>query len=103
MPGRNAGLGMLMAVLSAALVGVCCLSLSSFRTFIGLEVSAGHFQLLELVSEVDRVLEEFDLPTFYKVRCLPLTSLPVQRCQLVPCERAMKCSPQINRSREVRL
>ncbi|KAM9625947.1 U6 snRNA phosphodiesterase 1 isoform 2-T2 [Morphnus guianensis] len=36
------------------------------RTFIGLEVSAGHFQLLELVSEVDRVLEEFDLPTFYK-------------------------------------
>ncbi|KAM9508057.1 U6 snRNA phosphodiesterase 1 isoform 2-T2 [Guaruba guarouba] len=36
------------------------------RTFIGLEVTAGHFQLLELVSEVDRVLEEFDLPTFYK-------------------------------------
>ncbi|NWI21003.1 USB1 phosphodiesterase, partial [Crypturellus soui] len=36
------------------------------RTFIGLEVSTGHFQLLELVSEVDRVMEEFDLPTFYK-------------------------------------
>ncbi|XP_015495006.1 U6 snRNA phosphodiesterase isoform X1 [Parus major] len=36
------------------------------RTFIGLEVSAGHFHLLELVSEVDGVLEEFDLPTFYK-------------------------------------
>ncbi|NXP12119.1 USB1 phosphodiesterase, partial [Thinocorus orbignyianus] len=36
------------------------------RTFIGLEISAGHFQLLELVSEVDRVLEEFDLPVFYK-------------------------------------
>ncbi|NXJ82640.1 USB1 phosphodiesterase, partial [Trogon melanurus] len=36
------------------------------RTFLGLEVSTGHFQLLELVSEVDRVLEEFDLPTFYK-------------------------------------
>ncbi|NXX83477.1 USB1 phosphodiesterase, partial [Urocolius indicus] len=36
------------------------------RTFIGLEVSSGHFQLLELVSEVDRVLEEFDLPKFYK-------------------------------------
>ncbi|XP_033928478.1 U6 snRNA phosphodiesterase 1 isoform X2 [Melopsittacus undulatus] len=36
------------------------------RTFIGLEVTAGHFQLLELVSEVDRVLEEFALPTFYK-------------------------------------
>ncbi|XP_061863699.1 U6 snRNA phosphodiesterase 1 isoform X2 [Colius striatus] len=40
------------------------------RTFIGLEVSAGHFQLLELVSEVDRVLEEFDLPTFYKLEKL---------------------------------
>ncbi|NWI67256.1 USB1 phosphodiesterase, partial [Todus mexicanus] len=39
---------------------------SKTRTFIGLEISAGHFQLLELVSEVDRVLEEFDLPTFYK-------------------------------------
>ncbi|NXC50728.1 USB1 phosphodiesterase, partial [Penelope pileata] len=36
------------------------------RTFVGLEVSAGHFQLLELVSEVDKVMEEFDLPTFYK-------------------------------------
>ncbi|CAN8187018.1 unnamed protein product [Coccothraustes coccothraustes] len=36
------------------------------RTFIGLEVSAGHFQLLELVSEVDSILKEFDLPTFYK-------------------------------------
>ena len=68
-----------------------------------MEVSAGHFQLLELVSEVDRVLEEFDLPTFYKVRGLPLTFLPVQRCQLVLCEGSLKCSPQINRSREVRL
>ncbi|OXB76085.1 UNVERIFIED_CONTAM: hypothetical protein H355_000184 [Colinus virginianus] len=36
------------------------------RTFVGLEVSAGHFQLLELVSEVDKVMEEFDLPVFYK-------------------------------------
>ncbi|NWX91654.1 USB1 phosphodiesterase, partial [Nothoprocta pentlandii] len=36
------------------------------RTFIGLEVSTGHFQLLELVSEVDKVMDEFDLPTFYK-------------------------------------
>lgn len=66
LPGRNAGLSMLMAVPSAARKGACCLSLSFFRTFIGLEVSTGHFQLLELVSEVDRVLEEFDLPTFYK-------------------------------------
>ena len=63
---------MLAAVLAAAWKGACRLSLSLFRTFIGLEVSAGHFQLLELVSEVDRVLEEFDLPTFYKVRGLPL-------------------------------
>ncbi|XP_038610047.1 U6 snRNA phosphodiesterase [Tachyglossus aculeatus] len=36
------------------------------RTFIGLEVTAGHTQLLQLVSEVNRVMEEFDLPTFYK-------------------------------------
>ncbi|KYO27486.1 U6 snRNA phosphodiesterase isoform A [Alligator mississippiensis] len=36
------------------------------RTFVGLEVSSGHPQLLELVSGVDRVMEEFDLPTFYK-------------------------------------
>ncbi|NXT22382.1 USB1 phosphodiesterase, partial [Syrrhaptes paradoxus] len=56
---------MLPAVLCAARKG-CVLFLLLFRTFIGLEVSAGHFQLLELVSEVDRVLEEFDLPTFYK-------------------------------------
>ncbi|XP_010716315.1 U6 snRNA phosphodiesterase, partial [Meleagris gallopavo] len=36
------------------------------RTFVGLEVSTGHFQLLELVSEVDKVMEEYDLPLFYK-------------------------------------
>ncbi|XP_040536759.1 U6 snRNA phosphodiesterase isoform X10 [Gallus gallus] len=36
------------------------------RTFVGLEVSTGHFQLLELVSEVDKVMEEYDLPVFYK-------------------------------------
>lgn len=37
------------------------------RTFIGLEVSSGHAQFLDLVSEVDRVMEEFDLTTFYQV------------------------------------
>ncbi|XP_075796574.1 U6 snRNA phosphodiesterase 1 isoform X2 [Pelodiscus sinensis] len=36
------------------------------RTFVGLEVSCGHSQLLDLASEVDKVMEEFDLPTFYK-------------------------------------
>ncbi|KAK7804467.1 hypothetical protein U0070_022085 [Myodes glareolus] len=36
------------------------------RTFIGLEVSSGHAQFLDLVSEVDRVMEEFDLTTFYQ-------------------------------------
>ncbi|XP_072492779.1 U6 snRNA phosphodiesterase 1 isoform X2 [Notamacropus eugenii] len=36
------------------------------RTFIGLEVTAGHAEFLDLVSEVDRVMEEFDLATFYK-------------------------------------
>nr|XP_036296533.1 U6 snRNA phosphodiesterase [Pipistrellus kuhlii]KAF6319001.1 U6 snRNA biogenesis phosphodiesterase 1 [Pipistrellus kuhlii] len=36
------------------------------RTFVGLEVTSGHTQFLDLVSEVDRVMEEFDLTTFYK-------------------------------------
>lgn len=36
------------------------------RTFIGLEVSSGHSQLLEFVSEVDKVMEEYNLPLFYK-------------------------------------
>uniref|UniRef100_A0A8C6QSZ7 U6 snRNA phosphodiesterase n=1 Tax=Nannospalax galili TaxID=1026970 RepID=A0A8C6QSZ7_NANGA len=36
------------------------------RTFIGLEVTSGHAQFLDLVSEVDRVMEEFDLTTFYQ-------------------------------------
>lgn len=44
------------------------------RTFVGLEVSSGHPQLLELVSGVDRVMEEFDLPTFYKVTGSPVSS-----------------------------
>lgn len=47
------------------------MSWSLFRTFVGLEVSTGHFQLLELVSEVDKVMEEYDLPIFYKVRPFP--------------------------------
>ncbi|XP_007468364.1 PREDICTED: U6 snRNA phosphodiesterase isoform X2 [Lipotes vexillifer] len=36
------------------------------RTFVGLEVTLGHTQFLDLVSEVDRVMEEFDLTTFYQ-------------------------------------
>ncbi|XP_045674897.1 U6 snRNA phosphodiesterase [Phyllostomus hastatus] len=36
------------------------------RTFVGLEVTYGHAQFLDLVSEVDRVMEEFDLTTFYQ-------------------------------------
>lgn len=36
------------------------------RTFIGLEVSSGHAQFLHMVSEVDRVMKEFDLTTFYQ-------------------------------------
>ncbi|XP_070809253.1 U6 snRNA phosphodiesterase 1 isoform X5 [Pituophis catenifer annectens] len=36
------------------------------RTFVGLEVSSGHSQMLELVSEVDEVMEEFNLMPFYK-------------------------------------
>ncbi|XP_071973052.1 U6 snRNA phosphodiesterase 1 isoform X2 [Engystomops pustulosus] len=36
------------------------------RTFLGLEVVTGHQQLLEVVSEVDKSLQEFDLETFYQ-------------------------------------
>ncbi|XP_067853861.1 U6 snRNA phosphodiesterase 1 [Heptranchias perlo] len=36
------------------------------RTFLGLEVSAGSNYLLELVNEVDKSMEEFDLKTYYK-------------------------------------
>ncbi|KAL6088766.1 hypothetical protein STEG23_028294, partial [Scotinomys teguina] len=36
------------------------------RTFIGLEVSSGHTHFLDMVSAVDRVMEEFDLTTFYQ-------------------------------------
>ncbi|XP_049558817.1 U6 snRNA phosphodiesterase 1 isoform X1 [Orcinus orca] len=36
------------------------------RTFVGLEVTSGHTQFLDLVSEVDRVMKEFDLTTFYQ-------------------------------------
>lgn len=37
------------------------------RTFVGLEVSSGHAQFLDLVSQVDGVMKEFDLTTFYQV------------------------------------
>ncbi|XP_004483006.1 U6 snRNA phosphodiesterase 1 isoform X3 [Dasypus novemcinctus] len=36
------------------------------RTFVGLEITSGHTQCLDLVSEVDRVMEEFNLTTFYQ-------------------------------------
>uniref|UniRef100_A0A8C3X0A4 U6 snRNA phosphodiesterase n=1 Tax=Catagonus wagneri TaxID=51154 RepID=A0A8C3X0A4_9CETA len=36
------------------------------RTFVGLEVTSGHSEFLDLVSGVDRVMEEFDLTTFYE-------------------------------------
>lgn len=42
-------------------------TLASPRTFVGLEVTSGHAQFLDLVSEVDKVMEEFDLTTFYQV------------------------------------
>ncbi|KAG9463939.1 hypothetical protein GDO78_020766 [Eleutherodactylus coqui] len=36
------------------------------RTFLGLEVLSGQQQLLEVVSEVDKSLQEFSLETFYQ-------------------------------------
>ena len=55
------------AVLSQAAFVPLLTPLPLPRTFIGLEVSSGHAQFLDLVSEVDRVMEEFDLTTFYQV------------------------------------
>ncbi|XP_066569939.1 U6 snRNA phosphodiesterase 1 isoform X2 [Amia ocellicauda] len=36
------------------------------RTFLGLEVTTGHSQLLEVVSNIDRTMREFSLSTFYE-------------------------------------
>ncbi|MEQ2276939.1 poly(U)-specific 3'-to-5' RNA exonuclease [Ameca splendens] len=36
------------------------------RTFLGMEVSTGHAQLLDLVRAVDKTMTEFRLDTFYK-------------------------------------
>uniref|UniRef100_A0AAZ1Y2C3 U6 snRNA phosphodiesterase n=1 Tax=Oreochromis aureus TaxID=47969 RepID=A0AAZ1Y2C3_OREAU len=36
------------------------------RTFLGMEVSTGHAQLLDLIRTVDRTMTEFRLETFYK-------------------------------------
>ncbi|KAK0143037.1 U6 snRNA phosphodiesterase [Merluccius polli] len=36
------------------------------RTFLGMEVSAGHAQLLEIMKMVDKTMTEFRLDTFYK-------------------------------------
>ena len=42
----------------------------SVRTFLGMEVSTAHTQLLELVRVVDRTMKDFRLDTFYKVTVL---------------------------------
>lgn len=49
------------------------LSKYSCRTFVGLEVASGHSQMLELVSEVDEVMKEFNLMPFYKVRLVAIS------------------------------
>ncbi|KAJ8343871.1 hypothetical protein SKAU_G00312000 [Synaphobranchus kaupii] len=36
------------------------------RTFLGVEITTGHAQLLEVMRAVDRTMEEFSLSTFYK-------------------------------------
>ncbi|KAK2838460.1 hypothetical protein Q7C36_013274 [Tachysurus vachellii] len=36
------------------------------RTFLGMEISTGHMQLLEVVKSVDKVMEEFNLSTYYE-------------------------------------
>ncbi|KAG7329628.1 hypothetical protein KOW79_007802 [Hemibagrus wyckioides] len=36
------------------------------RTFLSMEISTGHTQLLEVVKRVDKVMEEFNLSTYYE-------------------------------------
>ncbi|KAM9470437.1 U6 snRNA phosphodiesterase 1 isoform 2-T2 [Clarias gariepinus] len=36
------------------------------RTFFGMEISTGHMQLLEVVKRVDKLMEEFNLSTYYE-------------------------------------
>ncbi|KAM4618853.1 U6 snRNA phosphodiesterase 1 isoform 2-T3 [Polymixia lowei] len=52
-------------VCSAGRLKVYC-NTEKTRTFLGMEVSTGHAQLLELVRVVDRTMTEFRLDTFYK-------------------------------------
>lgn len=40
----------------------------SCRTFLGMEISTGKTQLLELIKIVDETMKEFNLSTFYKVK-----------------------------------
>ncbi|KAB1274215.1 U6 snRNA phosphodiesterase [Camelus dromedarius] len=54
------------------------------RTFVGLEVTSGHAQFLDLVSEVDRVLKEFDLTTFYQACCEIWTCHGIQVTTCLP-------------------
>lgn len=50
---------------SAAILKVYC-NAEKTRTFIGVEVTTGHIQLLDLVKVVDRTMTDFQLETFYK-------------------------------------
>ncbi|XP_032442151.1 U6 snRNA phosphodiesterase 1 isoform X1 [Xiphophorus hellerii] len=50
---------------SAAMLKVYC-NAERTRTFLGMEVSTGHAQLLDLVRVVDKTMTEFQLDTFYK-------------------------------------
>lgn len=40
------------------------------RTFLGIVVTAGSEMLKEIAKELDKILEDFKLPPFYKVPCL---------------------------------
>lgn len=50
---------------SAATLKVYC-NAERTRTFLGMEVSTGHAQLMDLVRVVDKTMTEFRLDTFYK-------------------------------------
>ncbi|XP_008284752.1 U6 snRNA phosphodiesterase 1 [Stegastes partitus] len=62
----RAGLaGCRRCVSSAGRLRVYC-NAEKTRTFLGMEVSTGHAQLLDLVRVVDKTMTEFRLETFYK-------------------------------------
>ncbi|CAH2323796.1 U6 snRNA phosphodiesterase isoform X1 [Pelobates cultripes] len=62
------------------------------RTFLGLEISVGKEQLLDVVAEVDQSLKEFNLQTFYQLVPAVITvGLIFYPGSFIPCESGLVC------------